>query len=104
MTPSLVVALLFAVLCPALNNALALPSSSSSYHAGRKGGFLVPNFLCLHRGDAADIRRCCRGSLMMMRGGGNDDDESESDDYEYDVSSSDKEEITDGSDGDEDSD
>jgi hypothetical protein len=105
MTPSLVVALLFAVLCPALNNALALPSSS--YHAGRKGGFLVPNFLCLHRGDAADIRRCCRGSLMIMRGGGNDDDESESDDYEYDVSSSSddaEEEITDSSDSEEESD
>jgi hypothetical protein len=102
MTPILVAALLFAVLCPALNNALALPSST--HHAGRKGGFLVPK-LFLHRGDAADIHRCCRGSLMIMRGGGNDDDESESDDYEYDVSSSsDEEETTDSSDSEEESD
>eukprot|EP00986_Skeletonema_menzelii_P008555 scaffold3643_cov132-Skeletonema_menzelii.AAC.5 len=92
MTPSLVT-LLFAVLCPALNHALALPVRSPS--AGQIGA-LMPSSSFFRRGGSIKVARC---SSLKMRGGG--DDDSESDEYEYDVSPSD-EELTESDDEEED--
>uniref|UniRef100_A0A7S2Q259 Uncharacterized protein n=1 Tax=Skeletonema marinoi TaxID=267567 RepID=A0A7S2Q259_9STRA len=86
MTPSLVT-LLFAVLCPALNHALALPILSPQ--TGRMGGALTPSSSLLRRG-STKFGRCS----LIMRGGGESDD-SESDGNEYDVISSSDEELTD---------
>mmetsp|Transcript_212 Transcript_212/g.403 ORF Transcript_212/g.403 Transcript_212/m.403 type:complete len:461 (-) Transcript_212:43-1425(-) len=86
MTP-LLVTLLFAVLCPALNHALALPILSPQ--TGRMGGALTPSSSLLRRG-STKFGRCS----LIMRGGGESDD-SESDGNEYDVASSSDEELTD---------
>mmetsp|Transcript_5978 Transcript_5978/g.8978 ORF Transcript_5978/g.8978 Transcript_5978/m.8978 type:complete len:456 (+) Transcript_5978:77-1444(+) len=93
MTPSLVT-LLFAVLCPALNHALALPILSPQ--TGRMGGALTPSSSLLRRG-STKFGRCS----LIMRGGGESDD-SESDGNEYDVVSSSDEELSDNSDEEED--
>ena len=90
MTPSLVT-LLFAVLCPSLNHALAL--SALSPQTGRTGTLMMPNFLSLRRGSTNVGRRGL--TIVYVRGGG--DDDSESDGYEYDASSSDGE-LTDSDD------
>ena len=80
MKPSLLT-LLFAVLCPAFNHALAFPAFSPY---GRTRGDSMKRVRAHRKG--TNIGRV---SLVVVRGGGNDD--SESDEYEYDASSSDDE-------------
>ena len=82
MMPSLVT-LLFTVLYPALNHALALPPARSR-PTGKMGTLMIPM-------NSSLLRRGC--SLIKMRGGGDDDIDSDSDGYEYDLSSSDEEEF-----------